>query len=134
MQTARRGHRAVAISQPFTLWTLLSFLLNIPGDMAESAPAVDCARFQVFRYVIIPVMWPGAITTGTCSFLLAYNVITVTSMHLSEHNEALIPKTAGFLRTAQAEDSVMFAAAAVVSAALLRSCLCASSGARSSAD
>ncbi|MGB2320189.1 MAG: carbohydrate ABC transporter permease, partial [Candidatus Puniceispirillum sp.] len=63
----------VAINQPFTLWMLHSFFQNIPKDLDESAMVDGCTRFQAFRYVIIPVMWPGVITTGLFSFLLAYN-------------------------------------------------------------
>ena len=32
-------------------------------------------------------MWPGVITTGLFSFLLAYNDFTVTAMLLSEKND-----------------------------------------------
>ena len=106
----------VAINQPFTLWMLHSFLLNVPRDMDESAMVDGCTRFQAFRYVIIPVMWPGVITTGLFSFLLAYNDFAVTSMLLSEQNETMIPKIASFLGTTQIEGNVMFAVAAVVSA------------------
>ena len=73
----------VAINQPFTLWMLHSFFLNIPKDMDESAMVDGCTRFQAFRHVIIPVMWPGVITTGLFSFLLAYNDFAITSMLLS---------------------------------------------------
>ena len=106
----------VAINQPFTLWMLHSFFLNIPRDMDESAMVDGCTRFQAFRYVIIPVMWLGVITTGLFSFLLAYNDFAVTSMFLSEQNETMIPKIASFLGTTQVEGNVMFAVAAVVSA------------------
>lgn len=106
----------VAINQPFTLWMLHSFFLNIPKDMDESAMVDGCTRFQAFRHVIIPVMWPGVITTGLFSFLLAYNDFAVTSMLLSEHNETMIPAIASFLGTTQVEGNVMFAVAAVVSA------------------
>ena len=106
----------VAINQPFTLWMLHSFFLNIPRDMDESAMVDGCTRFQAFRYVIIPVMWPGVITTGLFSFLLAYNDFAVTSMLLSEQNETMVPKIASFLGTTQVEGNVMFAVAAVVSA------------------
>ena len=106
----------VAINQPFTLWMLHSFFLNIPRDMDESAMVDGCTRFQAFRYVIIPVMWPGVITTGLFSFLLAYNDFAVTSMLLSEQNETMIPKISSFLGTTQVEGNVMFAVAAVVSA------------------
>ena len=106
----------VALTQPFTLWMLHSFFLNIPKDMDESAMVDGCTRFQAFWHVIIPVMWPGVITTGLFSFLLAYNDFAVTSMLLSQENETMIPAIAGFLGTVQVEGNVMFAVAAVVSA------------------
>lgn len=106
----------VAINQPFTLWMLHSFFLNIPKDMDESAMVDGCTRFQAFRYVIIPVMWPGVITAGLFSFLLAYNDYTVTSLLLSDENQTTIPAIASFLGTTQVEGNVMYAVAAVVSA------------------
>lgn len=106
----------VAINQPFTLWMLHSFFLSIPKDLDESAMVDGCTRFQAFRLVIIPVMWPGVVTTGLFSFLLAYNDFTVTSMLLNQDNQTMVPKIASFLGTVQAENKVMYAVAAVVSA------------------
>ncbi|WP_299750131.1 carbohydrate ABC transporter permease [uncultured Boseongicola sp.] len=106
----------VAINQPFTLWMLHSFFLNIPKDLDESAMVDGCTRFQAFRYVIIPVMWPGVITTGLFSFLLAYNDFAVTAMLLSQENQTMVPKIASFLGSTFEEGNVMFAVAAVVSA------------------
>ena len=83
--------------------------LNIPKDLDESAMCDGCNRFQAFRYVIIPIMWPGVITTGLFSFLLAYNDFTVTSMLLSDENETMIPAIASFLGTVQEEGKVMYA-------------------------
>lgn len=105
----------VAINQPFTLWMLHSFFKNIPKDLDESAMVDGCTRFQAFRHVIIPVMWPGVITTGLFSFLLAYNDFAVTAMILSKENQTMIPKIASFLGTTQTKGNVMFAVAAVVS-------------------
>ncbi len=106
----------VAINQPFTLWMLHSFFLNIPKDMDESAMVDGCTRFQAFRHVIIPVMWPGVITTGLFSFLLAYNDFAITSMLLSSENQTMVPKIASFLGTVREQGNVMFAVSAVVSA------------------
>ncbi len=108
----------VAINQPFTLWMLHSFFLSIPKDLDESAMVDGCSRFQAFRMVVIPVMWPGVVTTGLFSFLLAYNDFAVTSLLLSQDNQTMIPKIAGFLGSTQAEGRVMYAVAAVVSAIL----------------
>ena len=115
------GHTAttiivlVAINQPFTLWMLHSFFKNIPAELDESAMVDGCTRFQAFRNVIIPVMWPGVITTGLFSFLLAYNDFAVTTMLLSKENQTMIPKVASFLVTTQTNGNVMFAVSAVVS-------------------
>ncbi|MEL6168636.1 MAG: carbohydrate ABC transporter permease [Pseudomonadota bacterium] len=106
----------VAINQPFTLWMLHSFFQNIPKELDESAKVDGCTQFQAFRNVIIPVMWPGVITTGLFSFLLAYNDFAVGVMLLSESNRTMIPAIAAFLGTTQTEGNVMFAVAAVVSA------------------
>jgi ABC-type glycerol-3-phosphate transport system permease component len=106
----------VAINQPFTLWMLHSFFLNIPKDLDESALVDGCTRFQAFRYVIIPVMWPGVITTGLFSFLLAYNDFALTGLLLTEENQTMVPAIAGFLGSTQQQGNVMYAVAAVVSA------------------
>ncbi|MCW1952024.1 MAG: carbohydrate ABC transporter permease [Octadecabacter sp.] len=106
----------VAINQPFTLWMLHSFFLTIPKDLDESAMVDGCTRFQAFRHVIIPVMWPGVITTGLFSFLLAYNDFAVTAVLLSQDNATMVPKIASFLGSTFEEGNVMFAVAAVVSA------------------
>ena len=106
----------VAINQPFTLWMLHSFFLSIPKDLDESALVDGCTRFQAFRMVIIPVMWPGVITTGLFSFLLGYNDFAVTSMLLRQENQTMIPKIASFLGSIPNAGNVMYAVAAVVSA------------------
>jgi ABC-type glycerol-3-phosphate transport system permease component len=105
----------VAINQPFTLWMLHSFFQTIPKELDESAKVDGCSQFQAFRHVIIPVMWPGVITAGLFSFLLAYNDFAVTGILLSQENQTMVPKIASFMGTTQTEGNIMFAVAAVVS-------------------
>lgn len=108
----------VAINQPFTLWMLHSFFQKIPKELDESAKVDGCTQLQAFRHVIIPVMWPGVITTGLFSFLLAYNDFVVTAMLLSKENQTMVPKIVSFMGTTQTEGNVMFAVAASVSAVI----------------
>ena len=105
----------VAINQPFTLWMLHSFFQTIPKELDESAKVDGCTQFQAFKNVIIPVMWPGVITAGLFSFLLAYNDFAVTAVLLNQDNQTMVPKIASFMGTTQTEGNVMFAVAAVVS-------------------
>ncbi|MEN0087779.1 MAG: carbohydrate ABC transporter permease [Pseudomonadota bacterium] len=106
----------VAINQPFTLWMLHSFFLNIPKELDESAMVDGCNRFEAFWRVIVPVMWPGVITTGLFSFLLAYNDFTVTALLLNQENQTMVPKIVSFLGSTFEAGNIMFAVAAVVSA------------------
>ena len=63
----------VAVNQPFTIWMLRSFFMDIPKDLEEAAMVDGANRLTAFRKVIIPIMWPGIIATALFSLLLAYN-------------------------------------------------------------
>ena len=104
----------VSINQPFTIWMLRSFFQNIPAELDEAARVDGCTHFQAFRWVIMPVMWPGVITTGLFSFLLAYNDLLVTSLLLDAQNQTMVPAIAGYFnRETTTTDQVEAVAAAV---------------------
>lgn len=63
----------VAVNQPFTIWMLRSFFMDVPREIEEAAMIDGCNRLQSFVRVIIPIMWPGIITTSLFTLLLAYN-------------------------------------------------------------
>ena len=63
----------VAVNQPFTIWMLRSFFMDIPREIEESAMVDGCNRLTAFLRVIIPISWPGIISTGLFTVLLAYN-------------------------------------------------------------
>ncbi len=63
----------VAVNQPFTIWMLRSFFMEIPREMEESAMVDGCNRLTAFLRVIIPITWPGIISTALFTLLLAYN-------------------------------------------------------------
>ncbi|MEM6667514.1 MAG: carbohydrate ABC transporter permease [Pseudomonadota bacterium] len=104
----------VSINQPFTIWMLRSYFQNIPQELDEAARVDGCTHFQAFRWVIMPVMWPGVITTGLFSFLLAYNDFLVTSLLLDAQNQTMVPAIAGYFnRETTTTDQVEAVAAAV---------------------
>jgi len=104
----------VAINQPFTIWMLRSFFMSIPPELDEAARVDGCSHFEAFWRVIMPVMWPGVITTGLFSFLLAYNDFLVTSLLLDAQNQTMVPAIAGFFnRETTTTDQVHAVAAAV---------------------
>lgn len=110
----------VAINQPFTIWMLRSFFMNVPRELDEAARIDGCSHFQAFRRVIMPVMWPGVITTGLFSFLLAYNDYLVTSLLLDNQSQTMVPAiTQYFNRETTSTDQIeAIAAAASITAPL----------------
>ncbi|MEO1288919.1 MAG: carbohydrate ABC transporter permease [Chloroflexota bacterium] len=63
----------VAVNQPFTIWMLRSFFMEIPKELEESAMVDGASRLESFIRVIVPIVWPGIISTALFSLLLAYN-------------------------------------------------------------
>ena len=106
----------VAINQPFTLWLLYSFFKTVPKELDESALIDGASYFQVFRHIIMPVMWPGVITAGLFSLMLAYNDFTVTALLLNQENYTMVPKINAYLGTVEHGGNYMWAVASVVSA------------------
>lgn len=63
----------VAVNQPFTIWMLRSFFMEVPKSLEEAAMIDGASRFTALRKVVVPIMWPGIIATSLFSMLLAYN-------------------------------------------------------------
>ncbi|WP_293866379.1 carbohydrate ABC transporter permease [uncultured Alsobacter sp.] len=104
----------VAINQPFTIWMLRSFFQTVPSELDEAARVDGCSHFGAFRRVIMPVMWPGVITTGLFSFLLAYNDYLVCALLLDAQSQTMVPAISQFFnRETTSTDQIEAIAAAV---------------------
>ena len=63
----------VAINQPFTIWLMRSFFVDVPVELDEAAMIDGCNRWQAFWHVVLPAVRPGLAVTSLFSMLLAYN-------------------------------------------------------------
>jgi multiple sugar transport system permease protein len=63
----------VAINQPFTIWLMRSFFMEVPLELDEAACIDGCNVWQTFVRVALPVVRPGLWVTSLFSLLLAYN-------------------------------------------------------------
>jgi multiple sugar transport system permease protein len=62
-----------AINQPFTIWLMRGFFLDVPKSLYEAASIDGCNAWQTFVKVALPVVRPGILVTSLFSLLLAYN-------------------------------------------------------------
>ena len=106
----------VAVNQPFTIWMLRSFFMEVPKDLEESAMVDGANRLTSFLNVIVPVAWPGIISTALFTLLLAYNEFLLVRV-LTQTNWTL---PVAISRYTGAEDpaQLTLAAAASVSATI----------------
>ena len=63
----------VAVNQPFTIWLMRGFFVDVPHELYEAAEIDGCNAWQVFARVALPVVRPGLWVTALFSLLLAYN-------------------------------------------------------------
>ena len=104
----------VSINQPFTIWMLRSFFRGVPAELDEAARVDGCSHFGAFRRVVMPVMWPGVVTAGLFSFLLAYNDYLVCALLLDAQSQTMVPAiTQYFNRETTSTDQIEAVAAAV---------------------
>lgn len=106
----------VAVNQPFTIWMLRSFFMDIPSELEESAMVDGCNRLTAFVKVIIPIMWPGIISTALFTLLLAYNEFLLVRL-LTQTNWTL-PVAISRFTGGEDPRHLTLAAAAAVSATI----------------
>ncbi len=63
----------VAVNQPFTIWLMRSFIIDVPRELDEAARVDGANEWQIFWRVVLPVVRPGLLVTALFSFLLGYN-------------------------------------------------------------
>jgi len=108
----------VAVNQPFTIWMLRAFFLNIPQELDEAAMVDGCSRLGAFRRVIVPVMWPGIVTAGLFSFLLAYNDFLITSSLMNGDMATMTAALGNYMGQSTRLDRLMLGIAGAVSIVL----------------
>jgi multiple sugar transport system permease protein/putative chitobiose transport system permease protein len=61
------------IGQPFGIFLLRQFFLNIPRDLEDAAIIDGCSTMGIYRHVIIPNSKPPFITLGLIQFLWSWD-------------------------------------------------------------
>lgn len=105
----------VAINQPFTIWMMRSFFMNIPKELDEAAMIDGCTRFQAFRLAIMPVMWPGLITAALFAFLLAYNDFLISSQLMNGDMATMTAALGNYMGQSKHLEKLMLGIAGAVS-------------------
>jgi N,N'-diacetylchitobiose transport system permease protein len=74
-------------TMPYTIWTLRTFIANIPKELDEAAMVDGCSRWQTFYKIILPLVAPGLIATGVYGWILAWNEFVLANTLLLDNNK-----------------------------------------------
>jgi multiple sugar transport system permease protein len=61
-----------ALFSPYGTFLLRQFFLGIPKELDEAAMIDGCSRFQIFRWIVLPLSKPALATLATFTFMGAW--------------------------------------------------------------
>lgn len=64
---------------PLTIYTLTSFLSDLPWELEEAARVDGATRLQAFRKVLLPLAAPALFTTAILAFIFTWNEYMLAS-------------------------------------------------------
>ena len=74
-------------SMPYTVWTLRTFIANVPRELDDAALVDGCTRWQTFYKIILPLVAPGLIATGVYGWILAWNEFVLANTLLISNDK-----------------------------------------------
>ena len=74
-------------SMPYAVWTLRTFIANVPRELDEAAMVDGCSRWQTFYKIILPLVAPGLIATGVYGWILAWNEFVLANTLLINNDK-----------------------------------------------
>lgn len=107
----------VAVTQPFTIWILRSFFMDIPREIEEAAMIDGAGRLEAFVRVIVPIAWPGIASAALFTLMLAYHEFLLVRI-LTQSNWTLSVAIAQFIGGANIPGQIPLQSAAAVSATI----------------
>ncbi|WP_344778622.1 carbohydrate ABC transporter permease [Gryllotalpicola kribbensis] len=86
----------ISFALPLTVYTLTSFLREMPWDLEEAARIDGCTSAQAFRKVILPLAAPAVFTTAILAFIASWNEFLISSQLSSDATQPVTVAIASF--------------------------------------
>ncbi|HET8728955.1 MAG TPA: carbohydrate ABC transporter permease [Alphaproteobacteria bacterium] len=76
---------------PFAVWMMKSFIDAVPIEVEEAARVDGYPRWQVLLRVVVPLVFPGLLTTGTFVFMEAWNNLIYPLTFITSLDKQTLP-------------------------------------------
>ena len=87
---------SISFVLPLAVYTLTSFLREMPWDLEEAARIDGCTRLQAFRRIILPLAAPAVFTTAILAFIASWNEYLIASQLSSDATQPVTVAIAHF--------------------------------------
>jgi multiple sugar transport system permease protein len=99
---------------PFVTWLMLAFVRSVPIEVEEAARVDGANKFQLFRYVLIPMLTPGMVAAAILTAISAWNSFLVPVILGQSAAQTLTAFTASFVTTDRLVWAQMCASAVII--------------------
>lgn len=79
----------ISMVLPYSIWMLRGFVDALPIEVEEAASVDGCNEFQTLRFVTLPLVMPGVLTTLIFSFIMCWNEFTYALLLTSADTQTL---------------------------------------------
>ena len=80
-----------AFATPFSTWLLKSFADSIPKELEEAGQIDGASTWQIIRSILMPLLLPGMVASGTYAFILTWNEFLYALTFTSSENTRTLP-------------------------------------------
>jgi ABC-type glycerol-3-phosphate transport system permease component len=63
----------LTFAMPLTIWLLTGFFRQLPGELEAAARIDGAGPWRTFYEIMLPLAWPGVVTTAILTFLYCWN-------------------------------------------------------------
>lgn len=104
----------IATNCAFAIFLLRSYMVQIPNDFEDAARVDGANELQVFTRVVLPLSWPGFLTTGLVVGLNVWNEFMLANVFLTDPDTYTVVTSFYNFSTAYGRDWGLTSAASVM--------------------
>jgi ABC-type glycerol-3-phosphate transport system permease component len=83
---------------PLTVWLLVGFFRQLPGEIVEAATVDGASRLTVMARIVLPLAMPGLATTSILTFIFCWNELLFALSFTVEPDRRTVPVAIALLR------------------------------------
>jgi N,N'-diacetylchitobiose transport system permease protein len=104
----------VALTLPFAIWMLRTFVAAVPRELEEAAAIDGASRVRTFWSVLFPLIAPGLVATSIFSFITAWNEFIFALTLIQDPQNRTLPLSLSWFVSREGTDWGPIMAAATV--------------------